>query len=57
VESVHPTPSHRDHAWQWLGLAAWLAVTVAAAALGAMASVNAGEFYQQLALNALWSWL
>ncbi|HKI93980.1 MAG TPA: TspO/MBR family protein [Gemmatimonadales bacterium] len=31
-----------------LGLAAWLAITFAAAALGAVASANAGTFYQQL---------
>lgn len=31
-----------------LGLAAWLAVTFAAAAVGAAASANAGTFYQQL---------
>lgn len=34
---------------QALGLAAWLAVTFAAAALGAMASVDAADFYAQLA--------
>jgi translocator protein len=33
---------------QLLGLAAWLAVTFAAAAIGSVASVNAGPFYQQL---------
>ncbi|MDH4041196.1 MAG: tryptophan-rich sensory protein [Gammaproteobacteria bacterium] len=33
---------------QVLGLAAWLAVTFIAAAVGAIASVNAGSFYTQL---------
>lgn len=32
-----------------LGLAAWLAITFGAAAVGAVASANAGTFYQQLA--------
>lgn len=32
------------------GLAGWLAVVAAAAAAGALASVNAGTFYQQLTL-------
>ena len=31
-----------------LGLVGWLAVSFAAAAIGGMASANAGEFYQQL---------
>ena len=34
---------------QILGLFAWLAITFAAAAVGALASTNAPEFYQQLA--------
>ena len=34
---------------QILGLVGWLVLTFAAAALGAIASVNAGAFYQQLA--------
>ena len=33
---------------QLAGLVGWLAVTFAAAAVGALASVNAGAFYQQL---------
>ncbi len=35
-----------------LGLAAWLAITFAAAALGAVASANAGAFYRELARPA-----
>lgn len=34
---------------QVLGLAGWLLISFAAAAVGAVASVNAGDFYQQLA--------
>jgi translocator protein len=34
---------------QIVGLAAWLAVTFLAAAVGAAASIDAGEFYRQLA--------
>jgi translocator protein len=34
---------------QLFGLAAWLAVTFLAAAVGAAASIDAGEFYRQLA--------
>jgi translocator protein len=33
---------------QLLGLAAWLGVTFIAAAIGSIASINAGPFYQQL---------
>jgi translocator protein len=33
---------------QLVGLAGWLAVSFAAAALGGFASANAGDFYQQL---------
>ncbi|RYF35822.1 MAG: tryptophan-rich sensory protein [Comamonadaceae bacterium] len=36
----------------WLGLAGWLAVAYAAAALGALASAQAGPFYLQLARPA-----
>ena len=39
-----PTTGRR----QLIGLAAWLAVTVAAAAIGAAASASAGPFYLQL---------
>lgn len=34
---------------QIFGLAGWLVLSFAAAAIGAVASINAGEFYQQLA--------
>lgn len=34
---------------QMLGLAGWLVLSFVAAGIGAIASVNAGEFYQQLA--------
>jgi translocator protein len=34
--------------WQLLSLAAWLALTFAAAALGAMGSADAADFYAQL---------
>jgi tryptophan-rich sensory protein len=37
---------------QALGLAGWLAITAAAAAIGGVASVNAGAFYAQLVLPA-----
>ena len=36
----------------WLGLAAWLAVCFAAAAIGSLASLNAPEFYAQLSKPA-----
>jgi benzodiazapine receptor len=39
---------------QMLGLLAWLAISFTAAGLGAMASVNAGTFYQQL-LRPSWA--
>ena len=39
---------------QLLGLLAWLAISFSAAGLGAMASVNAGTFYQQL-LRPSWA--
>lgn len=54
METAHPQGPHHGHAphhghvSQWVGLVAWLAVTFAAAAIGAMASVNAGEFYGEL---------
>lgn len=44
---------------QWIGLAGWLLASFAAAAVGGVASANAGGFYQQLARPA-WappSWL
>jgi benzodiazapine receptor len=44
---------------QWMGLAGWLLASFAAAAVGGVASANAGDFYQQLARPA-WappSWL
>lgn len=39
---------------QLLSLLAWLAISFTAAGLGAMASVNAGAFYQQL-LRPVWA--
>jgi translocator protein len=39
----------RTSASGWIGLVAWLAITFAAAAVGAVASVNAREFYALLA--------
>jgi tryptophan-rich sensory protein len=36
----------------WAGLAGWLVLTYAAAALGALASVDAAAFYSQLSLPA-----
>ena len=40
--------SHRSTLAQTIGLLAWLAVAFAAAAAGAIASVDAGSFYSQL---------
>jgi len=39
---------HSRQSHPWIGLAAWLALTFAAAAVGSMASINAGDFYRQL---------
>ncbi len=44
--------SPRPLAWQLAGLAGWLLVTFAAAALGAAASSQAGSFYADLARPA-----
>lgn len=49
----------RSRQKQLLGLLVWLAVSLAAAAIGGFASANAGDFYQQLTRPA-WappSWL
>jgi tryptophan-rich sensory protein len=40
--------SQRSTLSQTVGLAAWLAVVFAAAAIGALASIDAGAFYAQL---------
>lgn len=45
---VMPHPHARSFLTQSLGLAAWLAVAFAAAAIGAVASIDAGAFYAQL---------
>lgn len=47
-----PHPRARSFLAQSLGLVAWLAVAFAAAAIGAVASVDAGAFYAQLVLPA-----
>ena len=49
VGLVPRSPLRRSRWNQTLGLAAWLLVTFAAAALGAFASADAGDFYQRLA--------
>jgi translocator protein len=41
-------PPERTFAWQALGLFAWLLVTFAAAAVGALATVDAAGFYAEL---------
>ena len=46
------TMTHNSMLKQALGLLGWLLLTFAAAALGAVASVDAGAFYQQLARPA-----
>lgn len=38
----------RTASHEWMGLAAWLVLTFAAAAIGAIASLHAAEFYAQL---------
>lgn len=45
---MHAIPVPMSRFTQFLGLLAWLGVCFAAAGLGALASVNAGSFYQQL---------
>lgn len=45
---MHAIPTPMSRSTQFLGLLAWLGVCFAAAGLGALASVNAGSFYQQL---------
>jgi translocator protein len=37
-----------SRSWRYLGLAVWLAISFGAAAIGALASTQAGDFYQQL---------
>lgn len=44
----HQTMKSMTMTKQILGLAAWLALTFTAAGIGAIASANAGDFYQQL---------
>ena len=45
---MHAISVPMSRSTQFLGLLAWLGVCFAAAGLGALASVNAGSFYQQL---------
>lgn len=45
---MHPMPLSMPLSKQLLGLLAWITVCFAAAGLGALASVNAASFYQQL---------
>jgi tryptophan-rich sensory protein len=52
VEPNPGTMSQRSRGVQALGLAGWLAATFVAAALGAVASIDAGAFYAQLARPA-----
>jgi translocator protein len=44
------TVSSYSKSWQAFGLLAWVLVTAVAAAVGALASLNAPEFYAELAL-------
>lgn len=44
-----PYPATKSIQLQAIGLAGWLLATFAAAAVGAFAPANAGEFYQELA--------
>lgn len=45
-------PPRRSKSAQFAGLAAWILVTFAAAAVGSIASVNAGDFYEDLSRPA-----
>jgi len=52
MQTAPSSVPHQGHANQWIGLVGWLALTFAAAAIGSMASINAGDFYRQLARPA-----
>lgn len=45
---MNPSPPALPRSRQWLGLAGWLALAFATAAIGAVASVSAREFYAEL---------